>query len=86
MAEVCRTQLWQWRHHRVEVADGTVLDDELLDAVIEEEFAALRATLSADQWAAGRYSDARDLLRELVVTPDFPEFLTIPAYARLLST
>lgn len=80
MAEVCRAQLWQWRRHRVEVADGQILDEALLDSIIEEEFTDLHATLSADQWAAGRYDDAKDLLRTLTFTDDFPEFLTIPAY------
>lgn len=80
MAEVCRAQLWQWRRHRVEVADGQILDDALLDRLIDEEFSALRATLGADKWAAGRYDDAKDLLRTLTFTPEFPEYLTIPAY------
>ena len=80
MAEVCRAQLWQWRHHAVEVADGRVLDAELLDSLIDEEFAALPAILGADKWAAGRYADARELLRTLTLSGDYPEFLTIPAY------
>jgi malate synthase len=80
MAEVCRAQLWQWRHHAVEVADGRVLDAELLDSLIDEEFAALPAILGADKWAAGRYADARELLRTLTLSDDYPEFLTIPAY------
>ncbi len=80
MAEVCRAQLWQWRHHAVEVADGQILDDTLLDALIEEEFATLRASLDPDHWASRRYDDARDLLHTLCTTVDYPEFLTIPAY------
>ncbi len=80
MAEVCRAQLWQWRHHAVEVADGRVLDGELLDSLIDEEFDALPAILGPDKWAAGRYADAKELLRTLTLGDDYPEFLTIPAY------
>ena len=80
MAEVCRSQLWQWRRHGVEVSDGQVLDADLLDSLIDEELAALRAILDADRWEAGRFDKARDLLRTLVMTDDYPEFLTIPAY------
>jgi malate synthase len=83
MAEVCRAQLWQWRRHAVEVADGTVLDVALLESLIAEEFDALRIGLGADRWAAGRYDDAKELLRTLTLSDDYPEFLTIPAY-RLL--
>lgn len=80
MAEVCRAQLWQWRHHQVEVADGRRLDDRLLLRLIDEEFAELHDTLDDDTWAGGRFDDARDLLISLVITDDYPEFLTIPAY------
>ena len=83
MAEVCRAQLWQWRHHAVEVTDGTVLDVALLGALIDEEFAALPTILGADKWAAGRYDDAKELLRTLTLSDDYPEFLTIPAYELL---
>lgn len=80
MAEVCRAQLWQWRRHGVEVADGQVLDAGLLESLVEEEFADLQATLGPEKWATGRYADAKDLLRTLVLSDDYPEFLTIPAY------
>ncbi|MEM7142789.1 MAG: malate synthase A [Actinomycetota bacterium] len=83
MAEVCRAQLWSWRHHGVEVSDGQVLDDALLDQLIEEEFTALRGTLDAALWESGRFDEARALLRELVTTDDYPEFLTLPAYELL---
>ncbi|GJM37193.1 MAG: malate synthase [Acidimicrobiales bacterium] len=83
MAEVCRAQLWSWRHHAVEVSDGQILDDELLDQLIDEEFASLRAALAPAQWANGRFDEARTLLRDLVTTDDYPDFLTIPAYELL---
>jgi malate synthase len=83
MAEVCRAQLWQWRRHRVEVADGQVLDADLLETLIEEEFAELRAILGPDMWATGRFADAKELLRTLTLSDDYPEFLTIPAYELL---
>ncbi|MDW3218682.1 MAG: malate synthase A [Acidimicrobiales bacterium] len=83
MAEVCRAQLWSWRHHGVEVSDGQILDDELLDRLIDEEFEALRSSLDAAHWAHGRFDEARTLLRDLVTTDDYPDFLTIPAYELL---
>jgi malate synthase len=83
MAEVCRAQLWQWRHHGVEVSDGQLLDAELLTALMDEEFESLRSLLADEVWARGRYDDARDLLVAITTTDDYPEFLTIPAYELL---
>ena len=83
MAEVCRAQLWQWRHHRVEVTDGQVLDETLLDTLIHEECAALRSSAGDETGAPGRYDEACDLLRSLVLNDDYAEFLTIPAYELL---
>jgi malate synthase len=83
MAEVCRAQLWQWCHHRVEISDGQILDQELLSTLVDEEFATLRNLLDEDTWAGGRFADARDLLLELVTGDVYPEWLTIPAYELL---
>ncbi len=83
MAEVCRAQLWQWRHHRVEVTDGQVLDETLLDTLIHEECAALRSSAGDETGAPGRYDEACDLLRSLVLDDEYAEFLTIPAYELL---
>jgi len=34
-------------------------------------------------FAAGRFADAAELFEEVALSPDFPEFLTLPAYDRL---
>ena len=83
MAEVCRAQLWQWCHHQVQLSNGLVLDHGLLERLIAEETEMLCTELGAQAWSAGRFVEARELLRSLATTDDYHEFLTTEAY-RLL--
>ena len=83
MAEVCRAQLWQWRHHKVQLSNGLVLDHELLVRLIDTETAALRSELGGEIWSAGRFAEARELLASLTTTDDYCEFLTTEAYELL---
>ena len=82
-AEIARSQVWQWVHNEVELAGGAVVTPELVERVIEEELAAIRAQLGEDAFAAGRFEEARQIFAELALGEDFPEFLTLPAYDRL---
>lgn len=83
MAEVCRAQLWQWRHHQVQLTNGLLLDAELLARLIDEEAEALRAELGDATWSASRYDEACGLLTMLSATDEYHEFLTTVA-CRLL--
>ncbi len=72
-AEISRAQLWQWRRHRVALADGGVFDDALYNELRGE----LLHTLGEEVWGAA------ELLDELVLSDTFEEFLTLRAYTRL---
>jgi malate synthase len=76
-AEICRSQLWQWRTVGMRLDDGRVFDADLYRTIRDEELAKLGGRLR------GRLGQAADLLDELVLASDFPEFLTLGAY-RLL--
>ena len=76
-AEISRSQLWQWRSTGVPLDDGRPVTAGWLEAVIGEERRALGAS------DGGRLEDATGLLRHLVMTDAFVEFLTLDAY-RLL--
>jgi malate synthase len=77
-AEISRSQLWQWRVHRVPLADGRPMSAELYAGVRGEELARLQSAAPSFRW-----TDAAALLDELVLDDEFAEFLTLPAY-RLL--
>ena len=85
-AEISRAQLWQWVHHGAKLSDGanagqpitTTLCDEYIDA----ELARAKETVPPPRYQA--YEHAAFLIRELIKSPKFQDFLTVPAYARIL--
>jgi malate synthase len=82
-AEISRAQLWQWIHHKARLNDGRAISLELCLKTIEEELAKMQQSVGDAQFRAGRYNDAANILRDLIQSPKFVEFLTLPAYERL---
>jgi malate synthase len=83
-AEISRSQLWQWVHHHAVLEDGRAVTAELCDEYIDAELARAREAVDATRFAA--YEHAAFLTRELIKTPVFKDFLTLPAYGRVLAT
>jgi malate synthase len=85
-AEISRSQLWQWVHHHAVLQDeehaGMPVTAELCDAVIDAELVRAKEAYAPERYAA--YEHAAFLTRELIRAPQFQEFLTVPAYARVL--
>jgi malate synthase len=77
-AEICRGQLWQWRTQGASLDDGRPMTGELYASIRDEELATLQPGVPDARW-----SDAAELLDELVLSDRFVDFLTIPAYQRL---
>jgi malate synthase len=80
-AEICRAQLWQWLRHGARLDDERALDARLYRSLADDELAKVAASRSP----AGRLHDARRLFDSMVLSPEFEEFLTVPAYAMLVS-
>ena len=81
-AEISRAQLWQWVHQKAKLTDGRVVDVPLVESIITDELAKQKHAVDAVRYSA--YEKAADLMRELVKSPTFVEFLTVPAYQRVL--
>ncbi|GLW97931.1 malate synthase A [Microtetraspora sp. NBRC 16547] len=80
-AEISRSQIWQWIHNDIELADtGTVVTRELVERIIGEELDKIAAEPGYDEKL---YAEATALFKEVALDDDFAEFLTLPAYARL---
>ncbi len=78
-AEISRSQVWQWIHSPLGVLDdGRKVDLSLVNAIIDEELAKIRAERDNDP--TGNYSRAAELFSQLVKPQQFTEFLTLPAY------
>ena len=81
-AEISRAQLWQWVHQNAKLSDGRVVDLPLVESLIAAELDKQKTAVDAARYQA--YEKAADLMRDLVKTPQFVEFLTVPAYQRVL--
>jgi malate synthase len=84
-AEISRTQIWQWLHHRAALDDGRPVDAALVRSLLASEMAAVRAEVGPARFEGGRFTDAVSLFERLVFSSTFEEFLTIPAYELLPS-
>ena len=83
-AEISRSQIWQWLQNAAALDSGETVTRELVEGIVEEEYAGLRESVGEDAFAAGSWEAARRLFVECALDPDFPDFLTLPAYAEVL--
>jgi malate synthase len=79
-AEISRTQLWQWRTHGARLDSGEAVDAALITRVTEEQLAVYKAQVGDNFFAAGKYKEAAELFRTLVLADRLEPFLTNPAY------
>ena len=76
-AEISRSQVWQWLHNDITLADtGEQVTRELIDRLVAEEVAALEGD-PAD------YDEARQTFLDVAVADEYADFLTLPAYERM---
>jgi malate synthase len=81
-AEISRSQVWQWIHNSVRLADGPLVTRELAEQIIGEELASIRAA-AGDGFDRARYDQAVSLFSQVALADDYAEFLTLPAYEEM---
>ena len=81
-AEISRSQVWQWLHNDIELAEGQQVTRKLVEQIIGEELANIKAQLG-DAFDEGQYEQATSLFTEVALADDYAEFLTLPAYERM---
>jgi malate synthase len=80
-AEISRSQVWQWV-----VSPKGILDDgrkvtvEMVRPMIAEELAKVKATVTAQGEDTATYDQAAEIFDKMSLTPEYPEFLTLPLY------
>ncbi|HUC10927.1 MAG TPA: malate synthase A [Stellaceae bacterium] len=84
-AEISRAQIWQWIRHGAKLDDGRLIDAALCEALLDDELGKLRTAAGEEAYQGGRFEDAATLFRELIEAPVFPEFLTLPAYDKIIA-
>jgi malate synthase len=80
-AEIARSQLWQWIRHEARTEDAQPITRERCRRILTEETATL-VSAGADP---ARLATAAELLEALFSAEQFPEFLTLTAYEKLVS-
>ena len=81
-AEIARSQVWQWLHNDITLADGPLVTRDLVERIIGEELAKIRE-LAGEQFDEAQYEQAVSLFTAVALADDYAEFLTIPAYERM---
>jgi malate synthase len=69
-AEISRSQIWQWVHHRAATTEGEPVTEDLVEKLADQTLSDLGPTAGP----------AAALFRQVALTDPFTEFLTIPAY------
>ena len=83
-AEISRSQVWQWVHNGVKLAEGQTVTTDLVRQTATEELDRIRRQVGDEFfWSEGRPDQSRALFEQVALADDFIEFLTIPAYEQL---
>ncbi|ALJ21318.1 malate synthase A [Microbacterium sp. No. 7] len=78
LAEISRSQVWQWVHQDRSTADGTRITREYVEGIIAQVLG------EAPRTEGDRFDDAATVFREVALEPDFPAFFTTGAYTKYL--
>ncbi len=82
-AEISRSQVWQWIHHEASLREGPTIDRDLVRKTVESELDRIKAFVGPDNYARGRYTEARVLFEDLAFAVDLVDFFTLQAYQRI---
>jgi malate synthase len=79
-AEISRTQVWQWLHTQSILDDGRQVTTQLYQSLKDEEIEHIKSYVGTEAYQHGRFEEAIKLFDQLVLQPEYVEFLTLPAY------
>jgi malate synthase len=83
-AEIARSQVWQWVHNGVKLAEGQTVTADLVRQTATEELEKIRQQVGDEFfYSQGRPEESRALFEQVALADEFIEFLTIPAYEQL---
>jgi malate synthase len=83
-SEISRTQVWQWLRHGATLDDGRTVSLPLVRQVMAEEQGVLRAQI-IDGDSLRRFDDAAQIFERLATSEVLEDFLTLPAYDKLVT-
>ena len=77
-AEIARSQIWQWMKHGAYLSDNRSVSRNLYESLRSDEVGALLQARGPEN--VGALDKAVDLLDDLVTSPSYIDFLTLPGY------
>jgi malate synthase len=83
-AEISRAQIWQQVKYGLDFADGSKASPELFDRCLGQEMERVKGEVGDDAFTKGRFPEAIELFRSLSLAPKFEDFLTVPAYKKII--
>ncbi len=79
-AEICRSQIWQWRKNGAKLEDGRTITADLIQELMADEFHKITASAGPEKFYTRRFATAGELFEEMIMDDRFNEFLTLRAY------
>jgi malate synthase len=80
-AEISRSQVWQWVvSPKGKLDDGRKVTEDMVRGMIAEELAKVKAVVSGNGEKTETYDQAAGIFDKMSLTPEYPEFLTLPLY------
>jgi len=80
-AEISRSQIWQWIHHKVRISESEqVISEEYFVQSLEQEMDLI---ITERDFDSEHLQTAIDLFKDMSISSEFDEFLTLPAYQHL---
>lgn len=75
--EISRAQVWQWMHHQVQLDDQTVVTEDLVNRLFDEECEYIVGTLPEHATTEKQsYLQAKDKIRQVFLQKDLSDFFT----------
>jgi len=82
-AEISRTQVWQWLKNEVTLDDGRKFDPTLYIELFDDEVEKIKKEIGEENMKNSKFNLAIALFDKLVISDQFEEFLTLPAYQHI---
>ncbi|MCA3629206.1 MAG: malate synthase A [Methylobacterium sp.] len=83
-AEISRAQIWQQVRYGLDFLDGARASPEMFETCLKEEMERVKGEVGAEAFEKGRFPEAIELFRNLSLAPRFEDFLTVPAYQKIV--
>ncbi|KAJ3016758.1 hypothetical protein HKX48_003889 [Thoreauomyces humboldtii] len=84
-AEISRSQLWQWVHHRAKTSDGKEINADYVNQLLDEEMATIKNRLGEKKFAASKFAQAKGFLAGTIQGREYSDFLTTLCYDSILT-